>query len=81
MRVFWSTKSDGVRRLSLLTGLTAAGYRFWHPEQGERYFSEWSEFLGIVITCLFYFLTAWLVIRAVAWVVAGFITDKSKNPN
>src|SRR5882724_541117 len=39
--MFLSTKSQGVRRLSLTLGVLAAGYRFFHPEPAERYFDDW----------------------------------------
>jgi hypothetical protein len=63
-----------------VAGIVAAIYPFAHPDYGEKYFDSWAEFLVVLLVCLFYFLCVWVAIRAVAWIITGFISDRSGSP-
>lgn len=77
---FLSTTSVGVRRLSLTLGIIAAVYRFMNPGVYDNlYYDTPAHFLGITLMCLFYFLGAWILVRLIAWIAAGFISDWTKN--
>jgi hypothetical protein len=76
--MFLSTKSTGVRRLSLLAGLIGTGYRVVQPwgAFGPPSHNAWVNVANILIEAAFYFLVPWLAIRVVAWVVQGFVEDR-----
>ena len=80
--MIWSTRSTGVRRLSLVAGIVAALYYlvtlnepYGPPAQTPGH--PWQNLainLGnLAVESGLYFLSAWLVVRVIAWVVAGFI--------
>jgi hypothetical protein len=78
--MFLSTQSVGVRRVSLVLGLVAAVYRFMNPGLYDNlYYDSPEHFVGIVLTCLLYFLCAWVPIRVIAWIVSGFLSDRTRN--
>ena len=79
--MIWSTESLGVKRLSLVAGIAAALYYFvtlsqpaGPPEQSPGH--PWQNFAinvgNLALEAGLYFLAAWLVVRVIAWVVAGF---------
>ncbi len=83
--MFLSTHSNGVRRLSLVAGLAAAGYYFATLSQpygppaqdpGRPWHNLFINLTNLAIEAGLYFLAAWLVVRIVAWVVAGFSSDR-----
>jgi len=88
--MFFSTKSIGVRRLSVILGLVA-GFCFiialheptHYGAPGETPAQHW-HIIGINIlnmTLLFAvgFIAAWFVVRVIAWVIAGFALDHSNK--
>jgi len=87
MPMIWSTKSLGVKRLSLVAGVAAAIYYFvtlsqpnGPPAQSPGH--PWQNLainLGnLALEAGLYFLAAWFVVRVIAWVVAGF--TKKQTP-
>ena len=66
--------SEGVRRLSLLCGGLSAFAWFVFVSLASNFFSnsrdgDWALFAGTVV---FSFCVPVVVVRAVAWVIAGF---------
>ena len=79
--MFWSTQSLGVKRLSLVAGVAAVVYYFatfnepyGPPAQtpGHPWQNLAINFGNYAFVAALYFVAAWLVVRVVAWVVAGF---------
>jgi hypothetical protein len=85
---FLKTQSVGVKRLSLVGGLIAAIYHiatlnepFGPPAQDPGH--PWQNLainLGnLIIECALFFLVAWGLIRVIAWIANGFVSDNSKS--
>ena len=79
--MIWSTQSKGVRRLSLVTGFVAALYYFItlnqpHGPPAQTPGLPWQNLAinagNLVLESGLYFLAAWLAVRVLAWMVAGF---------
>jgi hypothetical protein len=81
IRWFLSTESVGVRRLSLVCGIMAAIVGFLNPNYPWKRFEDWGTVLATAIVCAAYFLAAWVPIRVVDWIVAGFRADRVKKSN
>ena len=85
--VFWSTQSKGVKRLSLVAGLTAAIYYFitlnepyGPPAQtpGHPWQNLAINLANLLLEAGLYFLGAWFVVRIIAWVIDGFMHREHK---
>jgi len=85
---FLKTKSQGVRRLSLFLGFAAALYRiitlqqpFGPPAQDVEHPLQTLliNLFNIVIEGAIYFIVVWLIIRTIAWIVKGFISDREEK--
>jgi hypothetical protein len=72
-------KTLGIKRLSLVAGAIAASYRFLNPPFDKKYFDNWVDFIWMLIACSGYFLLLWIAIKVVAWVIAGFSSDREIN--
>jgi hypothetical protein len=84
--MIWSTQSLGVKRLSFVAGIAAAIYYFVTLNQpngppAQTPGHPWQNLainLGnLALEAGLYFLAAWLVVRVIAWVVAGFTTKQT----
>ena len=80
-------KSAGVRRLSLAAGVLAAIYHLatlneplGPPAQTPGH--PWQNLVinlsNYAIEAALYFLAAWGIVRVLAWIVAGFISDSRR---
>jgi hypothetical protein len=81
--MFLSTQSVFVRRLSLVVGFVAAGYRFvvleksWSivgpPAQDATHPARtlFTNLGNIFIECGLFFVAGWACVRIIAWVIAG----------
>src|SRR3990167_3540764 len=83
--MIWSTQSKGVRRLSLVAGIAAELYYFItlnqpHGPPAQKLAHPWQNpainLANLAVEGGLYFLVAWLVVRVIGWVVAGFITKR-----
>ena len=83
--MFLATNSKGVRRLSLVVGIVAAGYYlvtlnqpYGPPAQapGRPWHNLLINLTDLSIGAGLYFLGAWASVRTVAWIVAGFVTHR-----
>jgi hypothetical protein len=83
--MFLSTKSCGVRRLSLILGIVAAGYfvvvrhpitNWQGPTQSTQYLIY--NVVDMAVGGVASFAIAWATVRILAWIVAGFLDDYSK---
>ena len=79
--MIWSTQSVGVKRLSLVAGIGAALYYFVTLNQpygppaqtpGHPWQNLTINLSNLALESGLYFLAAWLTVRVVAWVIAGF---------
>jgi NADH:ubiquinone oxidoreductase subunit H len=89
--MFLSTRSVFVRRLSLVIGFLAAGYRFialeksWSivgpPAQDAAHPAQTliTNVGDILIECGLFFLAAWASVRVIAWVIAGLSSDRTQR--
>ncbi|GEM_PF-4792035 len=86
MAIFLQTKSQGVRRLSLVLGVLAGGFHvvtknepYGPPSQIPD--APWQNLsinlLNLFIEFALYFIAAWVAVRVVAWVIDGFIADRN----
>ena len=80
-----STKSPGVRRLSLVLGFVAGGCYIIlrHPVTNNEGPSQALKYAvynlaDILIVGTIVFFLAWAAVRIVAWIVAGFLNDGSR---
>jgi hypothetical protein len=39
------------------------------------YYDSPEHFFGIVLTCIFYFVCAWVPVRLISWLASGFFSD------
>jgi hypothetical protein len=79
--MIWFTKSVGVKRLSLVAGFAAAIYYFVTLSQpygppaqtpGHPWENLFINFANLAFEAGLCFLAAWVAVRVVAWVLAGF---------
>jgi len=83
--MFLSTNSKGVKRLSLLAGFVAAGYGISYHE--PTFYSGRGPHWDVVLINLTnfalwagsFFVVAWVGVRVIAWVVAGFSEDRKQG--
>ncbi len=84
--MIWSTQSKGVKRLSFVAGIGAALYYFITLNQpygppaqtpGHPWQNLVINLANLALEGALYFLAAWLIVRIIALVVAGFITDRT----
>ena len=81
--MFLSTKSKSIKRFSLVVGFVAAAYGMSYHK--PTFFSGPSPRWDILLESLAdlaawavsYFVSAWVAVRIIAWVLAGF-SDNSK---
>src|SRR2546425_9237393 len=80
--MFLSTKSHGVRRLSLVLGLVGAGSYIAVRQPITNWQGSSQQFRFILynltemgIGGVISFFLVWVVVRTIAWIVAGFFTD------
>lgn len=80
--MIWSSQSKGVKRLSLIAGLSAAIYYAVTLDQpngppaqtpGHPWENLAINFGNLALEAGLYFLGAWLAVRVIAWVVEGFM--------
>jgi hypothetical protein len=89
--MFLSTRSVFIRRLSLVVGFIAAGYRFFDLQK------SWSiggppaqdathpmrtlviNVSNTLLECGLFFLAAWAVVRITAWVISGISSDRAQE--
>lgn len=72
------TRSVGVRRLSLILGLISGTYFMvtqHTPIVGENTVS--LNLLNMAILFAVGFVATWLIVRVIAWVIEGFVQDRS----
>ncbi len=79
--MFFNTKSVGIRRLSLILGLISGVY-FMITQHTPIYEGEYKLYwnlLSMVILFAIGFFATWLVVRTFAWIISGFIHDRSNK--
>jgi hypothetical protein len=82
--MFLATKSRGVRRLSLISGLAAACYSVANfrpnfypgPDDPNRFWLRVENLTNLAAYAAIYFILAWSAIRVLAWIVDGFRMDR-----
>lgn len=78
--MFFHTKSLGVRRLSIILGVIA-GCCFAATQHSPVYVGDnklYWNLLNIALLFAIGFIAAWLSVRIIAWIIAGFTHDHSK---
>ena len=79
--MFINTKSVGVRRLSLILGLIS-GIIFiitQHTPIYEGQYKLYWNLLNMAILFVVGFFAAWTAVRIIAWIVIGFMHDRSSK--
>jgi hypothetical protein len=80
-----TTKYRGVRRLSLAIAILAAMNSVYHGRWKPRYPGLIDESPTAILVknmalAAIWFCAAWIAVRAIAWVIDGFVLDR-KNSN
>jgi hypothetical protein len=83
--MFLSTKLLGVRRLSLIIGISAGLYPLFTREEpfgppaqtpGEPWTNLFINLSNLALEFALYFISAWLIVRIIAWIIEGFMKDR-----
>ncbi len=79
--MFFHTNLVGVRRLSLILGFIA-GFYFMIKQHTPIYEGEYKLYWNLLSMAILFavgFFATWLVVRIIAWIVAGFVHDRSNK--
>lgn len=86
--MFLSTKLHGVRRLSLIIGISAGFYHLYTREEpfgppsqipGEPWTNLFINLSNLALEFASFFIPAWIIVRVIAWIIEGFINDRKQT--
>lgn len=83
--MFFSTKSKGAKRLSLILGIISGCYFtiYQHvpttSDSGERWSTIGLNLANMAILFAVGFVAAWTVVRVIAWIIEGFLCDRKQG--
>lgn len=78
-----STRYRGVRRLSLTIAILAAINSLYRGRWERRYSfipeSKTEILVENIIIAAIWFFAVWIAVRAIAWVIDGFVSDRKNS--
>ena len=83
--MFFSTKSKGVKRLSLILGVISGGYFAVSQhtpviyETDTKWYTIGINLANMALLFVVGFVVVWTIVRVIAWVIEGFLSDRKQG--